>query len=391
MPWKDTKPMDEKVLFIADYLRKRDSMTALCVRYGISRKTGYKWVQRYRDTGIDGLHEHSRRPQTSPERVPYAIRQAVIELRQQGNMLLGPKKIQALLQQRFPDHPTPSKTTLYNILHAEGLVQPRRRRRRVAPQPQPFSPVRGPNDVWSADFKGQFKTRDGRWCYPLTVMDHTSRFLLACDGLEGARSQESRAVFERLFREFGMPARIRTDNGVPFASIAPGGLSRLSIWWIRLGVLPERIEPGKPQQNGRHERMHRTLKCAVTHPVSENLRQQQQQFDDFVWTYNHERPHEGLGQQCPASCYEASIRSFPSRLPELNYPSHFEVRKVGRNGVIYWQNLRGYAGYLLVDEWVGLEQIADGIWDAYFGPHRMGRFDERLAGGKGGDYINLKV
>lgn len=391
MPWKDTKPMDEKLLFIADYLRQRDTMTGLCQHYGISRKTGYKWLGRYRESGLEGLSEQSRRPQRSPERVPYVLRQAIIALRQQGGMTLGPKKIQALLRQRFPDQPTPSKTTLYNILHGHGLVEPRRRRRRVASQPQPFSPAPAPNDVWSADYKGQFKTGDGCWCYPLTVMDHASRFLLACEGLAGTRRQESQAVFERLFREFGLPARIRTDNGVPFASVAPGGLSRLAIWWIRLGIVPERIEPGKPQQNGRHERMHRTLKQVVTHPVSDTMVHQQQQFDAFIRSYNEERPHEGLGQNCPASCYEHSPRAFPERLPEIAYPSHFEVHKVARNGVIYWQKLRGYAGYLLMHEAVGLDQIDDGIWDAYFGPCWLGRFDARQAGGKGGDYLRLKV
>ncbi len=391
MPWKDITPMDEKMLFIADYLRQSASMTALCERYGISRKTGYKWVQRYRDDGVAGLHERSRRPQHSPEQVPYAIRQAVIALRQQGREPLGPKKIQALLRQRFPDQPPPSKTTLYRILHAAGLVPPRRRRRRVAPQAQPFAPVRAPNELWSADFKGQFKTRDGRWCYPLTVMDHSSRYLLACDGLVGTRSRDSRAVFERLFREFGLPARIRTDNGVPFASTAPGGLSRLSIWWIRLGIVPERIAPGKPQQNGRHERMHRTLKRAVTHPVSASLSHQQRQFDTFRWRYNHARPHEALDQRYPASCYAASPRAFPERLHTPSYPSYYTVRKVSRNGVLYWNSLRGYAGYLLADQWVGLEPIDTGVWEAYFGPVRLGRFDERLAGGTQGDYLKLHV
>lgn len=383
--------MDEKVLFIADYLRQADSVSGLCKRYGVSRKTGHKWIKRYAEGGVDALHDTSRRPTHSPERTPFEIRQAVIELRQSRRVPLGPKKIQALLQERYSDRRPPSKTTLYKILKAEGLVEPQRHRRRAARHPLPFAPADSPNEVWSADFKGQLPLSNGTWCYPLTVMDHASRYLLACQGLEGTRGQESHHVFESLFRTYGLPRRIRTDNGVPFATTAPGGLSRLAIWWIRLGIYPERIRPGKPQQNGRHERMHRTLKRAVSSPMARDLPHQQDRLDTFRHDYNDVRPHEGLEQRCPNAVYQPSTRPYPEHLPEPAYPSHFIVRRVSANGVAYWRGLRGYTGYLLANELIGLEQVQEGQWYAYFGPIRLGVFDERHAGGKTGDYMRLNV
>jgi transposase InsO family protein len=391
MPWKEVKPMDEKVLFIADCLREADSFSQLCSHYGISRKTGYKWLDRYRGGGLDGLAEHSRRPRTAAGETPYAIRQAILELRGRGPEPPGPKKLQALLVARFPDQPPPCRTTIYGILKNAGLVEPQRRRRRVAPHRSPLASATTPNVLWSADYKGQFKTRDGRWCYPLTVMDHASRYLLCCQGLGGTRFIEAQAIFERLFREYGLPERMRTDNGVPFASPGPGGLSRLSIWWVRLGIRPERIEPGRPQQNGRHERMHRTLKRAVTHPPAKNLSSQQVLFDQFQHRYNEERPHESLAQISPARCYAPSVRPYPERLPELAYPGWFLRHKVASNGLAYCLGLRVYIGYLLTGQWVGLEAMDDGVWDVYFGPIRLGRFDERDRRGRLNDYIVLKV
>ena len=277
MPWKEVNPMQQRVLFIADYLRHTSSVSELCRSYGISRKTGYKWIRRYRESQLDGLTERSSRPHHSPTQVPFRIQQAIIELRQQFQVSPGPKKLLALLAERYPETELPSKTTIYNILHRAGLVASRRRKRRVSPYPQPFSPADAPNELWSVDYKGQFKLRNGHWCYPLTVMDHDSRYLCGCDALQGPRLIETKECFIRLFHEYGLPQRIRTDNGVPFASTACAGLSRLAIWWIRLGITPERIEPGKPQQNGRHERMHRTLKQAATIPPGASFKQQQKQ------------------------------------------------------------------------------------------------------------------
>ena len=390
MPWKEVRPMDERVLFIADYLRKANSFSQLCERYGISRKTGYKWVERYRATGADGLIERSRRPHRAGQETPYAIRQAILELRDQRDPP-GPKKLQALLAQRFDEDAVPSKTTIYNILRRAGKIEPQRRAKCIKASPAKLRPASEPNELWSADYKGQFKTRDGAWCYPLTVMDHASRYLLGCQGLPGTRFEETRAVFERLFREYGLPERIRTDNGVPFASLGVGNLSRLSVWWIRLGIRPERIEPGQPQQNGRHERMHRTLKRSLDIPLAADLPTQQRQLDDFRRHYNDQRPHEGLAQRPPAQCYAPLPRPYPRRLPGLEYPSYFHSGRVSRNGVVYWRALRIYIGYLLAGEWIGIEAIGDGVWDVYFGPVHLGQFDERLPSGRQGDYLSLRV
>ena len=390
MPWIEVRPMDQKVLFIADWLRGVSSMTDLCEAYNISRKTGYKWLKRYDQSGVDGLHEATRRPCNSPHRTPYPIRQAILELRTCGGMILGPKKIRALLEQRFPTETPPSKTTIYNILHAEGVVPKRRRKQRVAPFPKPFAPVRGSNEVWSADFKGQFRLQNGSYCYPLTVMDHHSRFLLGCQGFEGPRFSETQAAFKRLFEHYGLPERIRTDNGVPFASKAAGGLSRLSIWWITLGILPERIDPGKPQQNGRHERMHRTLKQAATQPSEEGFDAQQQRFELFRTSYNHERPHEALGQQTPATCYQPSRRAYTDKPQPLTYPEYFQIRRVQGSGVVSLRDHRVYVTHLLKGYDVGLNEVAQGVWDVYFGPVRLGRFDERDARCKSVSYLSLK-
>ncbi len=390
MPWKEVKPMEQKVLFIADWIKKLYPFSVLCERYGISRKTGYKWIKRFQISGLDGLNEASRKPHHSPEQTPYPVRQAIIELRQRGSMILGPKKIRALLQQRFPSEKPPSKTTIYKILHSEGLIQPRRRRRRIDPFPQPFSPVNDVNDVWSADFKGQFRLQDKKWCYPLTVMDHHSRYLLGCQAVPGPRFAETQSVFKGLFRKYGLPKRIRTDNGVPFARTTVAGLSRLAVWWITLGILPERIEPGKPQQNGRHERMHRTLKQAAVKPPEKDWREQQKRFDHFVYDYNYERPHEALEQKPPASRYQASSREYTDTPGDPTYPDYFEVRPVQKNGTLNCKGHMIYVAEVLKGHRVGLCEIADGVWEIYFGPVLLGSYDERNAGNKSTSYLTLK-
>jgi transposase InsO family protein len=386
MPWKELKPMDQRVLFIADYLREQASLSELCRRYGVSRKTGYKWIERYQAQGTEGLAEQSRRRVTQ-DRVPYEIREAILQLRGQGRAEVGPKKIQAVLGNRFPDA-VPSRTTIYNILKEAGRITPRhkRQRRLVAAHEGPLRSTQEPNGLWSADFKGQFRTEDGRWCYPLTVMDHASRYLLGCDGLANTGLSGTRTCFERLFREYGLPDRLRTDNGTPFASTGCGGLSRLSIWWLKLGILPERIEKGKPQQNGRHERMHRTLKRQVQ-PV-QNLQVQCLELERFQQSYNQDRPHEALGQKTPQSCYTGSIRPYPGRVPVMHYPSYMRTCKVCRGGTIHTGGKQIYVGYLLEGEWVGLEQTEEGVWRVSFGPLLLGWINEREHD-KG--YLRLKV
>lgn len=392
MPWKEVNPMQQRVLFIADYLRDISNLTDLCAHYGISRKTGYKWIQRFEQSGIDGLAEQSRKPVTCPAQTPYRIQQAIIELRQQFQYIPGAKKLQVLLARRYTNEVIPSTSTIYNILNRANLIKSRHRKRRVSPYPQPFAPVSEVNELWSVDYKGQFKLGNGQWCYPLTVMDHQSRYLCGCKALKGPRLKDTQAAFVRLFRQYGLPRRIRSDNGVPFASIARGGLSQLSLWWIKLGILPERIEPGKPQQNGRHERMHRTLKQAATRPPSSSMRSQQKRFNVFCEEYNHQRPHEALQQETPASHYTQSPRLYPQCLPQLHYPDYFEVRKVSVNGVVYWRSKLVYISHLLKDENIGLEEIEDGIWCVYFGPVKIGQFDERkIKTDKIKDYISIKV
>ncbi len=391
MNWKTVKPMDQKVLFIADNLRKSGTFTALCERYGISRKTGYKWLKRYCVDSIEGLEEQSRRPHYHPETTPYTIRQAVIDIRQSRRILTGAKKIQSALAARFPNEHIPSHTTINNILRREGLLQPRKKRKRVTPYSKPFAAVKAPNELWSTDFKGEFKLGNGKYCYPLTVMDHHSRFLIGCDGLLGTRHKDTQKIFIKLFKTYGLPDRMRSDNGVPFAARTLAGLSRLSVWWIRLGILPERIQPGCPQQNGCHERMHRILKGATTTPISASFPSQQRQFDQFKTEYNTIREHESLQNKTPADCYQPAKRTYPSRLPELEYPDYFECFTVSSNGVIYWGNGQVYTAHVLAGETVGLECIDDGIWVVYFGPIRLGQFNQRDVKGGKKPYWTVKV
>jgi transposase InsO family protein len=303
----------------------------------------------------------------------------------------GPKKIQTLLYAQHPEWIIPSKTTIYNILRREGLVEKRKLRRRVPAETKPFGPVHEPNDLWSADFKGQFLTGDKTWCFPLTVMDHESRYLLDCRALPGTAMQAVRDAFERMFREYGLPRRIRTDNGVPFASQSVRGISHLSRWWIRLGIVPERIEKGKPQQNGNHERMHRTLKDAALRPPAGTSTRQQEVFDEFRNEYNEERPHEALEQKTPASRYRPSPRRMPEQLPELEYPGYYRLATVSSHGVMYCFGRFIYVGHVLTGERVGLEETKDGIWNVYFGPLLLGHVD--LTEGKKNrhGYERLKV
>jgi transposase InsO family protein len=368
--------MDQKTQFIADYLRQTLSMSELCELYGISRKTGYKIVERYLTHGPAGLEEHSRRPAHSPNQTPEHIVQAILALRQR-HPSWGAKKLLPLLEKRHPRWNLPGRSTVCDILSREGLVRKPRNRRHIGHPGKPSSSILAPNDVWSADFKGHFKTGDGIYCYPLTIADGFSRFLLSCQGLHSTCVAQAKPVFTRVFKEYGLPKRIRTDNGVPFATNTLARLSELSAWWVRLGILPELIEPGKPQQNGRHERMHRTLKAETTRPPANTCRGQQRKFDRFRHEFNFERPHEALDMQTPASCYDSSPREMPNKIPPLEYPDRFEVRYVSANGGIRWNKSWVNVSITCVGEYVGLEEIDDGVWNVYFGPLKLGRLLER--------------
>lgn len=368
--------MDQKTQFIADYLRQTLDMTELCQHYGISRKTGYKWIARYLEDGPLGLEDLSRRPAKSPNATPQTTVDALLEIRRR-HPSWGAKKLLPFLARRHPDWDLPGCSTVSDILKRHGLVPTKRRRRVIGHPGRPVTESLAPNEVWCADFKGQFKTGDGLYCYPLTVTDNYSRYLLGCQALLSTCAADAKPVFTRLFREFGLPRRIRSDNGVPFATTTLARLSELSAWWVRLGIVPELIEPGKPQQNGRHERMHKTLKAETTRPPGANRRAQQRKFNHFVREFNDERPHEALDQETPASYYQPSPRPMPDRLPPLEYPDRFEKRYVSYNGGIRWKNGWVNVSLTCAGEYVGLEEIDDGVWNVYFGPLKLGRLLER--------------
>jgi transposase InsO family protein len=368
--------MDQKTQFIADYLRETFSVTELCDMYKVSRKTAYKWIDRYLRQGPAGLDDRSRKPRNSPNRIPEHIEAALLQARAR-HPSWGAKKLLPHLAKRFPNEQLPVESTVFEILGRNGMLARKRQRRRIGHPGAPGNSMLAPNDVWCADFKGQFKTGDGRDCYPLTVTDGFSRYLLGCQALPSTAVDGAKPVFTRLFKEFGLPKRIRTDNGVPFATNSLARLSNLSAWWVRLGVMPELIEPGKPQQNGRHERMHRTLKAETTRPPAGNLQAQQRKFNRFQSEYNTERPHEALDMQTPQALYNPSPREMPNRLPPLEYPDRFEVRYVSGNGGVRWNGRWLCVSIVCVGEYVGFEEIDDGLWIVYYGPVKLGRFNER--------------
>lgn len=376
MPWSQTSPMDERIRFIADYLRETFSISELCDQYDVSRKTGYKWIERYLHLGPAGLEEWSRRPRLCPRQTPQHVVEAICEARRH-HPTWGAKKLLTIERKRHPDWPWPHRATIYDILNRNGLVASKRRRRAIGHPGRPHTSIDAPNHLWCADFKGHFKTGDGIYCYPLTITDGYSRFLLECQALHSTSVREAKPVFTRIFQEYGLPQRIRTDNGVPFATTSLARLSSLSAWWVRLGVLPEFIEPGKPQQNGRHERMHRTLKAEATRPPAANLSAQQRKFNCFRAEFNTERPHEALDQETPASCYKPSARPMPDKIPPLEYPDRFELRYVSENGGIRWKKEWVNVSVCCAGENVGLEEIDDGVWNVWFGPLKLGRFHER--------------
>src|SRR6266853_1837916 len=313
MPWKASSVMEEKVRFVLEYEQDNYTMTEMCKRYGIARETGYVWLRRYRERGLEGLVELNRAALRHGNQTPAETEQAVVELRQ-AHMRWGPRKLKRVLERDQAHQRWPAASTIGELLKREGLVVGRKQRRRTAPYAEPLAHADGPNRVWCADFKGWFRTGDGERIDPLTISDAYSRYLLRAQSVEKTDTARVQAIFEAAFREYGMPAAIRTDNGAPFATRALAGLSRLAVWWIKLGIVPERIEAGHPEQNGRHERMHRTLKQEVAQPPAANRRKQQRALDRFRQEYNEVRPHEALGMRTPAEVYELSARKFPEHV-----------------------------------------------------------------------------
>ena len=373
MSWKGVTVMDQRVRFIAEYLKGYFPFSELCLEFSISRKTGYKWVERYEQEGSAGLADRSRRPHSCPHETNSVFIEALVQARMK-HPSWGPKKLLEIIAPHYKD--LPAISTAADILRRKGLITPGKRRLRRYHPGCPKTIAQEPNDIWTADYKGHFKMRNGLYCYPLTVCDMRSRYLLGCHAHEAISLQETKRHFAKLFHEYGLPLRIRTDNGVPFASNALARLSTLSVWWVKLGIYPEQIEPGKPQQNGKHERMHRTLKKEATIPPEKNLATQQKRFDLFREEYNTERPHEAIGMKTPASVYVLSPRRMPKKLDHFNYPYHFEVRRVSRNSGIRWRNRWVQVSSTLAEEYIGFEEIEDGIHNVYFCDLLIGRFFE---------------
>ena len=377
MPWNETSVMNQKAQFIADYLSESFTVVELCETYNISRKTAYKWIDRYLTFGPGGLEEFSRKPLRSPRKFEPYIEQAIIEIRKK-HPTWGPKKLLPYLEKRFPNTKLPAKTTVCDILKRNNLI-PKKRHRRPNKHPgKPIVQMNQPNQTWCADFKGQFRTLNGVYCYPLTITDGYSRFILACKALDSTGLDQTKAVFKGIFRKFGIPSFILTDNGTPFASCSLGRLTRLSMWWIELGITPVLIQPGNPQQNGRHERMHKTLKQETTIPPAYHLRTQQRKFNSFIQEFNFERPHEALDQQTPSQFYQESLIEYPKKIESFVYPDRFETRRVSLNAGIKWRSSWVNVSKVLADKIIGLEEIDYGKWHVYFNHVRIGILDERL-------------
>jgi len=367
--------MDQKVKMIGDWLSEEYTNTQLSKMYEVSRKTIYKWTGRYDTEGPAGLDERSRAPKSHPNATPLKVAREIVAAKLRHERW-GPKKVLVWLEEHHPGELWPAASTIGEILKREGLVRSRKRKRRTPPYIEPFNECRRPNAVWSADFKGQFRMGDGGLCYPLTISDNYSRYLLLCRGLRHPTHEETKPWFEEVFKEYGLPEAIRTDNGAPFASVGLGGLSKLSVWFIKLGIKPERIEPGHPEQNGRHERMHRSLKEATAKPPKRDIKEQQIAFDEFVLEYNDERPHEALGQKTPASYYRPSLRPYPVKVPEVEYHSNVIVRRVRHNGEIRWRGELIYVSEALAGEPVALKQKEEHLWEIRFSSYPLGVLNE---------------
>ncbi len=375
MPWNECDRMDERLRFVARLL-EGEKMAALCREFGISRKTGYKIYNRYRESGIKGLEDRARSPYRHPNKTPFQVEASILRLKKE-HPSWGAPKIREKLLKEFSMIQPPAVSTIHAILDRHGLVS-RRRRRRYRAEGTPLSDAKAPNALWCADFKGQFRLGNRQYCYPLTITDYRSRYLLACEGLESTKEKGAFPVFERAFKDFGLPAAIRTDNGVPFASAhALFGLSTLAVWWLRLGIRIERIKPGNPQQNGRHERMHLTLKKEATKPPSYNFLQQQERFDAFIEGYNNERPHQALGGRYPGELYTPSPRQF--FYPDtLDYPYHDRSIQVTQCGRICMGHRKISLSRVFAGQYVGVREVADEVWLVSFMDYDLGFFDRAL-------------
>lgn len=373
MPWRECKSMDERIKFIARLL-DGEPMSALCREFGISRPTGYKFFNRYKTLGLEGLEDRTRRPYRHANQLPYQVERTLLQIKRE-HPTWGAPKIRDKLIREFPMIKPPAKSTVHAVLDRNGLVK-RRKKRHYRAEGTPLSSAQVPNGLWCADYKGEFMLGNKQYCYPLTITDYRSRYLFACEGLDSTQSTFAFSVFEHIFKDYGLPDAIRTDNGNPFSSPnALFGLSRLSVWWLRLGIKIERIKPGHPEQNGRHERMHRTLKQDATKPASFNFLQQQERFDHFIEVYNNQRPHQALNGQYPGDVYTPSTRVY--RPPEeLEYPYHDKTVRVTHCGRICMGGRKINLSAVLAGQTVGITEVADKIWLVSFMQYDLGFFDE---------------
>jgi transposase InsO family protein len=374
MPWEVSGVLEKRKQFLAEFATGEWTMSDLCRAHGITRPTGYAVVRRYAQAGERGLEEQSRAPQRHPNQTPAEIEAQVLALRRK-HPRWGPRTLKKLLEDAGIC--CPAASTVGELLDREGLTNHRVKRRKVEPYQQPFQLVGAPNDEWAGDFKGWMRTGDGERIDPLTISDTCSRYLLRCQAVEKTNAEQVQAIFEAAFREYGMPRAMRTDNGPPFASRAIAGLSRLSVWWIKLGIVPQRIEPGHPEQNGRHERMHRTLKEATVSPPRANRRAQQRAFDQFRQEYNQLRPHQGLAMQTPNAVYNSSPRPYPARVREPEYDTAMKVRRVFKHGQFFWQHHDVFISKVLYGERIGLLPIDDRYYRVYFATTPIARLDTR--------------
>lgn len=372
MPWTESTKMDEKLRFVSRFL-DGESISALCREFGISRVTGHKIIDRYKESGMQAFTDRSRKPFRQANRLPFQIEKLIVQVKKEFPTW-GAPKIRERIHTHYPDIALPAKSTVHAVLDRNGLVA-KKRRRRTRLEGTALSDAQLPNMLWCTDYKGEFMLGNKNYCYPLTITDYSSRFLICCEGLESTREADAFNVFERIFKEYGLPKSIRSDNGVPFASPnALYGLSSLSVWWLRLGIGIERIKPGNPQQNGRHERMHLTLKKATTKPPGMNMLQQQDKFEDFINEYNYERPHQALDMKRPADIYQPSTRIYEG-LPDLNYPFHDKTVTITNCGRICIEGKKIHFSTVFAGQDVGLRQVEDDVWLVSFMEYDMGYFD----------------
>ncbi len=376
MPWYQTEPMNERARFVISCNQQVYSMTELCERFGVSRKTGYKWLDRYERDGLEGLLDRCRAPYSCPHRTPEEIERHILNAFDNARYKRGPRKLRRLLQNEFPDVSWPSKSTFGDIFKRHGLTTSRGRRVKKSHPGAGALVAPAPNAVWTVDYKGQVRINHC-YCFPLTILDSASRLLLSCQALTSTSRDEAWPVFKETFRQYGLPDAIRSDNGTPFVSMGWLGLTRLAVWWIKLGIRHQRITPGKPQENPRHERMHRTLKEHTMLPPAKTMEEQQRRFDEFRDDYNNVRPHEALEDEVPASRYTPSNRPMPERLVEPTYPGHFEVRKVNSTGSIRFKGKSVFLSHALAHEHVGLEEIDCEIWNIVFYETSLARYSEQ--------------